>query len=114
MSYTKIPGSKKKLVITVDYNAFDEFVKIHLPRVAECPDIKKYEFAAYEEAQNDSAYSYDTLSLYDYHQEKPESFEHDLENFKNGKFHYMASAILHYLTFKGVIEPAEYIIKVSW
>lgn len=114
MTYIKIPGSQKKLVITMDDRAFEDFVKNHLPRVAECPNIKKYEFVAYEETPNDSSHSYDTLSLYDYHQANPESFEHDLENFKNGKFHYMASAIFHYLTFKGVIEPAEYIVKVSW
>lgn len=114
MSYIKIPGSHKKVVIKMDSTNFDLFVRVHLPKICECPKISGYQFAAFENAENDSTHSFDTLSEYEYYQENPEEFEVHLEQWQEGDFNHLAGEILNYLTFKGIIEPAEYVIKVEW
>lgn len=109
-----IPGMRKTVVIQMDDHTFENLIKQELPKLIDVPKIDNYEFAAYEESSNDSSHSLNGLLLQNYYKEKENPFGHSIENWKNGKFHFQASELVSFLVYKGVLEPAEYIVKVSW
>jgi len=114
MAYLEIPGAKKKIVVKMSDSDFEKFIIEQLPKVAECKDIKKYEFAAYQEADNDSDHCFNTTVLYEYYKSKENSFEYELNHWREGEYHHQAGNMLSYLTHKGIIEPAEYIVSISY
>lgn len=114
MSYVMIPGMRKTVVIQMDDHTFENLIKQELPKLIDVPKIDDYEFVAYEESSNDSAHSLNGLVLQDYYKTLESPFEHDIENWKNGKFHFQAVNFVSFLVYKGILEPAEYVVKVSW
>jgi len=99
-----------KAVYSMDYFDFDRLVKAELPKLAECPDVEKYEFAASVEASNDSSHEFGSNTLY--FTEKDEiSF---LENLKKGIWRVSTHDIIDFLMYKEVLPKGEYIISVSW
>jgi hypothetical protein len=107
------------IVNVLDYNEFDELVHKHFPERAD------YAFVADEEASNGSAYLCEDVGvplkykegtpaeqIESWRQGEIQDFQEWLQKEKFsgvGKFQ-----ILEALCRKGVIEPGNYLIKVSW
>lgn len=114
MSYVTIPGMQKKLVIKMDDRTFEKLIKQEIPKLVNVPDIDEYEFVAHEESGNDVSHSFNASGLYKYYQDKENPFEYEIKQWESGNLHYQAGNFVHFLVYKGVLEPAEYIVSVSW
>lgn len=95
----------RKVVVEVSYNDIDALINRHFPNM-----LSDYEIVAYEEWNNDESHDYTLngkVSEYDL------KCVHRMQ--ETGKWkHYSTSHILNYLCSLGVIEPASYLIDVSW
>jgi hypothetical protein len=110
----------EKLTVTVlSYDEFDKLVHENFPERAD------YEFVANEEVNNDSAYLYKGVGVpIKYKEDTPQELidkwrQDDLASFQNwlDKKQYSGIGthkIFEALCRKGVIEPGNYLIKVSW
>ncbi len=114
MSYVTIPGMQKKVVIKMDDQTFEKLIKQEIPKLVNIPDIHEYEFIAHEESDNDVSHSLGGASLLTYYQDKENPFEYEIKQWESGNFHYQARSFVNFLIYKGVLEPAEYIVDVSW
>jgi len=99
-----------KAVYSMDYFDFNRLVKTELPKLAECPDIEKYEFVASVEAHNDSSHELGSNTLYFTEKDKVDF----LEKLKKGIWHVNTDDIIDFLMYEGVLPKGEYIINVSW
>jgi hypothetical protein len=98
-------AGNRKVVVEVDYNDVDDLVNRHFPNMR-----NPYECVAYEEWGNDQDHSMDIDGKLDSDDIKD---IHEMMN--RGKWkHWRTRALLNYLCSLGVIEPAEYLISVSW
>lgn len=114
---------KTETKISVEYHDLDEFITKYFsfPRKEEYMDkyrkkpkqgiyLQEFEFVAIEEANNDSAYTYNiTGNLYDWDVTEME------EMLVAKKFDcFSTRRILDYLCSKCVIDKGDYLINVSW
>jgi hypothetical protein len=92
----------KEMVISVDYNEFEKFVKKHYGG--------KYEFAPDEECNNDFSRRYVV------NENGPDKWQKEsLKTYKeNGSGSYLAYAFFQDLCHRKLIEPGVYLISVRW
>lgn len=100
---------KKTTVIKMGYHELEALVH-------EKFGFKEYEFACVEECGNDSSHSFDVDGELDkWDKETLDQWENGNPSMKNKHFvHYSNGVILNALCFHEIIEPGEYIIRVSW
>lgn len=110
--------------IQVEYHDLDDFItwyfsfereKESMDKFREEPKdgiyLKRFEFVAIEEANNDSAYTYHVTGDKDYDWDEKEMKEMmEAKDFDN----YSTRRILDYLASKDVIPKGTYLINVSW
>lgn len=98
--------SKKEVIYEVDYYDFEKLVMDYYK-----PPIGRYEFAADMECGNDTYHKFHVTGKekeYDWDKKKLEEFR------KKGKYNYLAPYLINDLCRNGIIEPATYMINVSW
>ncbi len=95
---------KKKTAWYAEYDEIDNLVNANFPQVK-----GKYECLAYEEWGNDEAHTFNVYA-------DVESDEHDVEEFKEGKFHYKLSYLLCELARMGKLPftKGELIVEVCY
>lgn len=95
--------SRKKTVIEVEYGDLERFVK-------ETYKQKEYSFVAAQECGNDSSHSFSIEKelLDEYDQKKLDAFT------KTGKYGFINHTVLQDLVNRDLIEPGNYVIRVSW
>jgi len=94
----------KKTIFHVDYNDFNKLVNdFYKPPLG-------YEFVADVESANDSTHEFRVRK-----NDLDEWDKQDIERFRNdGKYQWLAGRLLNDLCDKGIIDPGEYYIRVSW
>lgn len=103
---------KKETFITMDYHEFDELVNKNLfPQFLGNKYHAFYEVVAYEELNNDTVHSLSGIDgVFDEYDE--ELLREILATGKN--MHYSAALLLNELCRRGIVEPGDYLIEVSW
>ena len=99
-----------KAVYSMDYFDFNRLVKAELPKLAECPDIEKYEFLASVQASNDSSHEFGSDTLYFTEKDKIDF----LEDLKEGIWNVSTDEIIDFLMYEEVLPKGEYIISVCY
>jgi hypothetical protein len=92
---------KTEAFFVLGYKEFDKLVNDNIPSAD-----GKYNFAAGEEASNDSSHIYRVIN--------DVMLDYDLENIEGGELQYNAGVILNYLCRETIIPAGNYLIEVSW
>lgn len=110
MSICKTYGITKKVVFKIEYRNFEDLIKTELKNLFDYAKMDNYNFVADCEGSNDSTHSFHVGE----NLEKDYEYEEGIENIKEGSFGFSTDNLLAILAHHKVIEPGEYIVRVSW
>lgn len=102
-------GISKKVVFKVECSNFENMIKNEIKKLFDFAQIDNYCFVADCEGNDDSVYSFHVKE----NQDKDYKYDDGIEKIKESHFYFSTNSLLAILAYHKVIEPGEYIVRVS-